>query len=318
MDIEQTHVAGAVQVDVQKLSAGAPGAVRKRRRKPARHFDLDEGSSLRGAICLATYLGVTLALGVVQLPLLFLRARGASLLPCFYHRLTCRIIGLDVETRGQMSRAAPTLFVSNHSSYLDIPVLGGLIEGSFVAKSEVAKWPIFGVLSKMQRTVYVDRRRGTTHRQRDDLQRRLDSGGNLILFPEGTSNDGNQVLPFRSALLSVAEREARGQPLVVQPVSIAYTRFNALPMGFRNRPYVAWYGAMTLGSHLWNFTRLGRARVVVEFHPPLTIAQCRSRKELTHHCHRCIADGVSAALSGREAVPLQALVANPAKGDSNR
>ena len=276
--------------------------VRRRRRaanRPARHFDLDAGSNLRGFLRLGAYLGVTLGLSFVQLPLLLAGSRGAHLLPRFYHRLTCRIVGLDVEQRGQMAPTTPTLFVSNHSSYLDIPVLGSLILGSFVAKTEVGSWPIFGWLAKMQRTVFIDRRRGTTHRQRDDLQRRLDAGGSLILFPEGTSNDGNRVLPFRSALLSVAERAARGESLTVQPVSISYTQLNALPMGHRNRPHVAWYGGMTLGRHLWAFTRLGRARVVVEFHPPVVIGDFRSRKELTQHCHAAISAGVAAALSGR-------------------
>lgn len=273
--------------------------VQARRRKPARHFDLDEGSSLLGTLRLSAYLGITLALSPLQLLLLLLRVPARSLLPRFYHRLTCRIIGLDVEVRGHMSRAAPTLFVSNHTSYFDIPVLGSLILGSFVAKTEVGSWPVFGWLSKMQRTVFVDRRRHTTHRQRDDLQRRLDAGDNLILFPEGTSNDGNAVLPFRSALLSVAEREARGKALTVQPVSVSYTKLNSLPMGYRNRAYLAWYGDMTLGSHLWQFARLGPARVVVEFHAPVTIADFRSRKELTQHCYARISGGVAKALHGK-------------------
>ncbi|WP_374382853.1 lysophospholipid acyltransferase family protein [Dongia sp.] len=269
---------------------------RSRRQAPARHFDLDEGSSLLGALRLSCYLGLTLALSPLQLVLLLLRLPARNLLPRFYHRLTCRIIGLDVEVRGKMSQSAPTLFVSNHTSYFDIPVLGSLIVGSFVAKTEVGSWPVFGWLSKMQRTVYVDRRRGTTHRQRDDLQLRLDAGDNLILFPEGTSNDGNRVLPFRSALLSVAEREGKHGALAVQPVSVSYTRLGSLPMGHRNRPYLAWYGDMTLGDHLWQFARLGTARVVVEFHDPVTIADFRSRKELTQHCYTRVAGGVADAL----------------------
>ncbi|WP_374652127.1 lysophospholipid acyltransferase family protein [Dongia sp.] len=271
----------------------------RRRHLPARHFELDEGSNLLGILRLSAYFGVTMALSPPQLLLLLLRLRVRNLLPRFYHRLTCRIIGLDVEVRGTMSRKAPTLFVSNHTSYFDIPVLGSLVEGSFVAKTEVGSWPVFGWLSKMQRTVFVDRRRHTTHRQRDELQRRLDAGDNLILFPEGTSNDGNAVLPFRSALLSVAEREARGETLTVQPVSVTYTKLNSLPMGYRNRAYLAWYGDMTLGRHLWQFARLGPARVVVEFHDPISIADFRSRKELTRHCYAQISGGVANALHGK-------------------
>lgn len=266
---------------------------------PRRHFELDQGSSLWGALRLFCYLSVTIILSPLQLLFLLLRSRGRHLLPCFYHRLCCHLIGLDVETRGQISTAAPTLFVSNHTSYFDIPVLGSLIEGSFVAKTEVGSWPLFGWLSKMQRTVYVDRRRGTAHHQRDDLQKRLDAGGNLILFPEGTSNDGNRVLPFRSALLSVAERDVKGGKLTVQPVSVTYTKLSSLPMGYGKRPYLAWYGDMTLGAHLWHFVRIAPAGVVVEFHDPISIADFPSRKELTQHCYKCVSSGVTKALHGK-------------------
>ncbi|TDQ85421.1 lyso-ornithine lipid acyltransferase [Dongia mobilis] len=270
-----------------------------RNRHLSRRFELDPGSSLRGATRLLAYGGMTLSLSPLQLGLLPLHRRASFLLPRLYHRLTCRILGIDVEMRGMPSPRHPTLFVANHGSYLDIPILGSLITGAFVAKSEVAGWPMFGWLSKMQRTVFVDRRRHTTHRQRDSLQRQLELGDDLILFPEGTSNDGNRVLPFRSALFSVAEREVAGQPLTVQPVSVAYVGLGALPMGHRHRPYLAWYGDMTLGGHLWNFVRLPRVRVVVEFHPVVTIADFGSRKALAQHCYDKVSGGVSAALAGR-------------------
>lgn len=266
---------------------------------PARRFELDPGSSFRGTLRLATYAGMTLALSPLQIGLLTAHRTGSKLLPRFYHRQTCRILGINIEVRGQQSTTHPTLFVSNHGSYLDIPILGSLIAGSFVAKTEVSGWPVFGWLAKMQRTVFVDRRRQSTHQQRDDLQRRLDLGDDLILFPEGTSNDGNKVLPFRSALFSAADREVHGKPLTVQPVSVAYVGLGALPMGHRNRPYLAWYGDMTLGPHLWNFARLAKVRVVVEFHPIVTLADFGSRKALAQHCFERVSGGVSAAIAGR-------------------
>jgi 1-acyl-sn-glycerol-3-phosphate acyltransferase len=261
------------------------------------------GSSWLATWRLAVYLGLTLSLIPIQLIFVLLSSRLAERLPVFYHRLCCRIFGFDVVTVGEISRARPTLFVSNHTSYLDIPVLGSILPASFVAKTEVANWPGFGVLAKLQRTVFVDRKRGTTHRQRDDLQARLDAGDQLILFPEGTSNDGNRVLPFRSALFSVAERQTAGQVLTVQPVSVSYTSLNGLPLGHSLRPLLAWYGDMTLGNHLWAFCRLGRVRVVVEFHPVTTIGQFPSRKELTRHCFDLVANGVSRALAGQTGQP---------------
>jgi 1-acyl-sn-glycerol-3-phosphate acyltransferase len=227
----------------------------------------------------------------------------AERIPIAYHRFCCRLFGLKVERRGRISTARPTLFVANHSSYLDIIVFSSLMPVSFVAKAEVATWPFFGWLAKLQRTVFVDRQRRTTREQRDDIARRLELGDNLMLFPEGTSNDGNRILPFRSALLSVAERRIASpfgeRPLVVQPVSIAYVRLNGFPIGYGLRPLLAWYGDMDLAGHLWHAAGLGCTSVVVEFHAPVTIESFGSRKALAEHCQRVIAVGVASALSGR-------------------
>ena len=199
-----------------------------------------------------------------------------------------------------MSTAAPTLFVSNHLSYLDIEVLGSLIPGSFVAKTEVGTWPFFGALARLQRTVFVDRnRRGSADAQRDSLQSRLEAGDNLVLFPEGTSSDGNRTLPFKSALFAAAGLRIDGKPLTVQPVSLACTTLDGIPLGRRLRPIYAWYGDMDLVPHLWNVVKQGQLRITVIFHPPVTLETVRSRKALADHCWRAIAAGVSDANAGR-------------------
>ena len=269
------------------------------------------GSDTLGARRLVGYLCLTLLLMPVQALFVALGSRMAERFPVFYHKLCCRLMGIDIETGGAMSRHRPTLFVSNHTSYIDITVLGALIPGSFVAKTEVAKWPLYGWLAKLQRTVFVDRRRNTSHLQRDQLQQRLAAGDNLILFPEGTSNDGNRVLPFRSALLSVAEASSTDAPLVIQPVSVAYVALNGIPMGHGLRPLVAWYGDMTLGPHLWQFSRLGKITAVVEFHPPVDFKDAGSRKDLTRYCLTAVADGVERALTGRAQIG-QILAPDPA------
>jgi 1-acyl-sn-glycerol-3-phosphate acyltransferase len=269
------------------------------------------GSDTLGARRLVGYLCLTLLLMPVQALFVALGSRMAERFPVFYHKLCCRLMGIDIETVGAMSRHRPTLFVSNHTSYIDITVLGALIPGSFVAKTEVAKWPLYGWLAKLQRTVFVDRRRNTSHLQRDQLHQRLAAGDNLILFPEGTSNDGNRVLPFRSALLSVAEASSTDAPLVIQPVSVAYVALNGIPMGHGLRPLVAWYGDMTLGPHLWQFSRLGKITAVVEFHPPVDFKDAGSRKDLTRYCLTAVADGVERALTGRAQIG-QILAPDPA------
>ncbi len=257
------------------------------------------GSSLLGIVRLSLYGTLTLSLAPVQALILLLLPRLWWALPRLYHRMCCRIMGLRVRVVGQPSAARPTLFVSNHVTYFDIPVLGSIVPVSVVAKTEVAQWPGYGLLAKLQRTVFVDRRRHTTATQRDSIGARLAAGDPLVLFPEGTSNDGNRILPFRSALLSVAEAASKERPLVVQPVSIAYPSINGLPMGWGLRPLVAWYGGMDLGGHLWRFSRLGRVDVVVQFHDMVGVGDFPSRKELTRHCAEAVARGVDQALGGR-------------------
>ena len=133
-------------------------------------------------------------------------------MPVAYHRFCSIILGIKVRVHGQRSDVIPTLFVCNHVSYLDIVVLGGLIPGSFVAKAEVATWPFFSTLAKAQRTIFVERSSGKASRSRDEMMSRLNTGDNLMLFPEGTSSDGTRVLPFRSALFGVAQLRATRSP----------------------------------------------------------------------------------------------------------
>jgi lyso-ornithine lipid O-acyltransferase len=257
------------------------------------------GSSYLGCFRLAIYGFITLVLTPVQVLILLVAPRFWWALPHAYHKLCCRIMGLRVRVVGVPAKERPTLFVSNHVSYLDIPVLGSVVPVAFVAKTEVAQWPGYGVLAKLQRTVFVDRRRNTTKQQRELLASRLAAGDALVLFPEGTSNDGNRILPFRSALFSVAEAAPAERPLAIQPVSIAYTSVNGVPLGWGLRPLVAWYGGMELGGHLWRFCRLGLVEVIVQFHDLVHVGDFPSRKELTRHCAEAVAGGVDQALGGR-------------------
>src|SRR5208282_2325710 len=87
--------------------------------------------------------------------------------------------------------------------------------------------------------------------QRDAICERLVAGDALILFPEGTSGDGNRPLPFKTALFGAAEKRGNVRPVVVQPVSLAYTRLDGIPIGRSFRPFFSWYGAMGLVPHLW-------------------------------------------------------------------
>jgi 1-acyl-sn-glycerol-3-phosphate acyltransferase len=250
---------------------------------------------------LAFFVCFTLPLMPVQLVLVLLRLPASRWLPVYVHRVYCWILGLHVEVHGRPVDRRPVLFVSNHTSWIDIVVLSAVVPVSFIAKHEVAGWPFFGWLAKLQRTVFVERRLARTVAHRDEIQARLAAGDNLVLFAEGTSNDGNRVLPFKTAFFAVAERAAPGS-LTIQPVSVAYTRLDGIPMGRRLRHLFAWYGDMELAPHLWQVLGCGKGTVEVRFHPAVPAVEMANRKALAVYCFEQVRTGVVESLTGR---PLQ-------------
>jgi len=209
-----------------------------------------------------------------------------------------RLANIRVRVHGRPAATRPLLVVSNHVSYLDIPVLGSMIPGFFVAKADVAGWPGFGLLAKLGRTVFVERKRAEAARQKVELTARLARGVPLILFPEGTSSDGNRVLPFKSTLFSIAEEYINGQPVVVQPVAIAYTHCFGVPIGYLWRHFFAWYGDMDLAPHLWSVLRMGRLTVEVTFLEPHLLSALGSRKNAAAVCHGAVKGALGRALTG--------------------
>ena len=250
-------------------------------------------------IRVSLYTLLTLFLIPIQVVGLLLRLPISKSLPMWYHRMCCRILGIRIEVFGRRSRTRPTLFIANHASYLDIAIYGALIQGSFVAKAEVENWPIFGLLAKLQNSVFVDRKVRTSRLQANSILNRLEKGDSIILFPEGTSGDGNRVLPFKSALFAVANITPKGQPLVLQPVSLTYSRLDGVPIGRHLRPLFAWYGDVDMFSHASRLIGLGRLTVTVSFHEPITIEEFSSRKELATYCFNKISHGHAEALAGR-------------------
>jgi 1-acyl-sn-glycerol-3-phosphate acyltransferase len=206
--------------------------------------------------------------------------------------------------------------VANHTSYFDILVFSAAARVSFVAKHEVAKWPLFGTLARLQETVFVEReKRSQTLEARDLIRKRLLEGDALVLFPEGTSDDGNKVLPFKSSLLGAAEVElgidvqGRIRHVPIQPVSITYVGLYGLPMGRDLRPLIAWYGDMDLVPHLWEALKAGPIEAVVEFHEPLSLDEENGRKALAVAAETRVRRGQSRALAGgppEESPPISA------------
>ncbi len=204
-----------------------------------------------------------------------------------WQRFVCRLIGIRVTVTGKPVGERPLLLLSNHNSWIDIPVLASVAPVSFIAKQEVAGWPVVGFLARTQRTVFVDRdNRRATGAQADAVAGRLSKGDIMVLFAEGTSSDGNMVLPFRSALVGAAQRAianggADGGVATVQPVAIAYRRMLGLPLGRQHRPLVAWYGGTDLLPHLKRVLSEGGIDVEVVFGPAHRLAAGDNRKVVT-------------------------------------
>jgi 1-acyl-sn-glycerol-3-phosphate acyltransferase len=190
---------------------------------------------------------------------------------------------------------------------VDVPVVGGVLDGCFVAKGDVAGWPIIGTIARLGRTVFVSRSRATTGKERDAMRETLKAGDNLILFPEGTSSDGSRVLPFRTSFFAVAEArwgERRGDLPLIQPVSVVYDRLGGLPAGRASRPVFAWYGDMDIASHFWRLAQNIGLRATVLLHTPLDPARFADRKALSQAVWTIVADGASTLRQNRPAVPL--------------
>jgi 1-acyl-sn-glycerol-3-phosphate acyltransferase len=220
----------------------------------------------------------------------------------WYFAVAGKLLGLRVIVRGKQSTAQPQLVVANHISYFDIFAIGGAVHGVFVAKAEIDSWPFFGWMGRAGNTVFVNRRRSATGNARDDIRDRIAAGQTLVMFPESTSNDGNRIRPFKSALFNVAERASAESPaMTVQPMSIAYTRLNSLPLGIGWRPFFAWYGDMDLIPHLWHALRLGTITAEVTFHAAVSSDDFSNRKALAKHCETVSGAGVARLLMGREA-----------------
>jgi 1-acyl-sn-glycerol-3-phosphate acyltransferase len=260
-------------------------------------------TSLRAFCILFVFVAITLPGIPLQWLAVKLNLPACRTFPRLYHRFVCRLFGIRVAAAGA-PLAGGGLMAANHTGWLDIPILSALAPVSFVAKSEVGQWPFFGTLARLQRTIFVRRERAKAAEDRDNIKKRLVEGDTLVIFPEGTSSDGNRVLGFRSALLSAAElslgedAEHHVRHAPVQPVSVAYVGLHGMPMGRETRPFFAWYGDMELVPHLWEALKTGPIEVIVEFHPPLTIDQAGGRKALAARCEAEVRAGLVRALAG--------------------
>lgn len=214
---------------------------------------------------------------------------------CWCHTAALRITDVRFTVRGRPDVSRPLLVVSNHLSYLDIPLLGSVFPFRFVAKQDIASWPGISSCCRVTDAIFVDRKPEKIPESTLAIQQALDKGDIVCLFPEATTGTGIRTLPFKSGFFALAETPINGHELNVQPVAVTYTHIRGLPIDTSQWPDIAWYGDMELLPHLWKLLGLGRISAEVIFLPPTTAKQHGNRKTLARHCERAIADAIRAS-----------------------
>ena len=248
---------------------------------------------IRCVLVLTAFAILTVALAPFQLLALALRLPIQRTIPYYYHRILCALIGVRIRTAGKRAPDFPLLILSNHASWLDIVVITALTPAVFVAKKEVARWPVFGWLAKLQRTIFVEReRRQRVGEQSREIGARLIDGDAVVLFAEGTSGDGQRVLPFRSALVGAVHHalaeNSDHSAITVQPLSIAYVGLNGLPVGRMWRDRVAWYGDAGLMSHLIGVLSSGAIDVTLSWGEARAHDARADRKQITREAETAV------------------------------
>lgn len=216
--------------------------------------------------------------------------------PRYFHKGFLKLLNINIQLIGEIKTHKPGLIISNHASWLDISILSSLANISFISKFEVSSWPLFGFLARLQDTLFIERKVIKTGFQNKQIKNILDNGKRLVLFPEGTSSDGNRVLNFKSSLLSIVDSSENFDSYLIQSITICYKKINGLPISRSERPFIAWWGEMGLMGHLFNIIKLGRVDIIVIAHEP--IKNINNRKIVSKLAWKQVAYGMSLSLSG--------------------
>ncbi len=218
----------------------------------------------------ATVIVVPLAV-LVPLHLIWHWLRQPSPWAMLFLRIAARVLGVRVKVHGKSLRK-DVFFVANHVSWIDIPILAGINGTAFVAQDGVRSWPIIGWLASLNRTVFISRTdRQNVGDQVAQLRAAIAENWSVTLFPEGTTSDGQGLLPFKPALFETLVPPPR--PMLIQPVLLDFG-----DVGLE----VGWLGEETGWESAWKaFTRKGSYKVHVRFLDPFDPALCKDRKEIS-------------------------------------
>jgi 1-acyl-sn-glycerol-3-phosphate acyltransferase len=192
----------------------------------------------------------------------------------------------------------------NHASWMDIMVMSSVADVAFIAKIEVSGWPVFGHLAKLQKSVFIVREeKRNTGNQANEIAGRMADGEIIVLFPEGTTSDGNRLLEVKSSLFGAAAMAVPHSPngsVFVQPVAIAYTGVHGIAMGRYHRPLAGWPGDVELMPHLLDVLRMGALDAEVSFGEPVDYRADSKRKDVSATIAQRIRAMLNSSLRGRD------------------
>lgn len=213
----------------------------------------------------------------------------------YWYRFMLRLLGFHIHLTGTIPPKSGLLIVSNHCSYIDILVIGSLLPVHFTPKSTIKRWPLICHMVNVSQPIYIDRNdRRAMHTQNERLAQALTEGKNIVLYPEGTTNTGICVYPFKTGFFACLETSPS---IPVLPVSIIYASTDSYVLNARSPSPVAWYGDMTLLPHLWALLKRKQTEIHIQIHPTVTLDQFPSRKALAAHCEEIIRQDMLTFLS---------------------
>ena len=243
-------------------------------------------------LCLSIFILITIP---IQFLLNIFKLKMKNTYPLFFYKVIKNITGINIDTEGFKKtgqQSTGTLYIANHVSWFDILCLGSILNARFIAKKEVASMGIFGFLAKLSNTFFIDNvNKNKIYQYNNFIREKLISGESLILFPEGTTSDGNNIRRFKSSLFECINSS---ESLInVQPISICYARKNNIPMGIYSRRFIAWVGETSMVSSMKEFLSSGSITVNLIFHPKVSMNQFDNRKELSSFCEKQILIGLN-------------------------
>ena len=247
---------------------------------------------------------ITISILVVlplQIILNFLNLEYRYVISKFFFKFINFLIGINVDVNKEdldllkKIDNAGTLYIANHVTWMDILILGSLLKSKFIAKKEVKKMGIFGFLAIINNTFFIDNTK--TLKSLDYItliKKELLKGNNLILFPEGTTSDGNGLITFKSSFFESANStyicptSKSVKYINVQTLTLSYIKNYGLPMGTANRRQIAWIGNTPVLNLMFEFLMSGCVTVNVKISEPITIEDFKNRKHLAAYCENKI------------------------------